>query len=512
MDNFRYKQITCERNLSTTGFSQGVCKYIYRMSQNQQINLNKSYIRLRCRLSKTDNDFLGKQDLIAPNYLLGHAIFRQMYHCINGVEVGNIQQYVGQIGALRTRTYFNKSMQDKYLASTNFAKPSFEDRQNDILENGYDAPRSTQEQSFKELIQNDGVHVLGSETLEVKVADETLVEYNGAVDLEETQISVGDILLFKNEDEPVERYIKIINADDITIDDRGIPSFGVTDIENNFCFIKTTGTKPSKRATTFELCFKPPMGIWYNDSWMPAHDMELKLYPHVEGTYQSMAIQSLDSNKLLSNYKFEVDDMILYVAVKDEKHPDGDYRGDYEEMRAQVQNITTTSSVEYNFVVNRNSHKFTILFQDENVENNTLYSSTLFKIRNDEQLSLSRYYLQYNGRVQPDPYPNLSKTFDVDYLTQRYLESLHYGDSINLEDVESQEDWLEAGPYFTHSFGRSPKLTEKLTVSTQFNENAFGTGNDEHRPNLMVIDHFIRSYIMKVSNGRIVEVKADTVN
>lgn len=99
---FRYKQITSERELSNS-FSGGEILFKYDMPSSTQINLSKSFFRMRCKLSRADGTQLTTDDDIAANYLLAYNLFNQMYHCINGKQVGELRSYVAQCGALLHR-------------------------------------------------------------------------------------------------------------------------------------------------------------------------------------------------------------------------------------------------------------------------------------------------------------------------------------------------------------------------------------------------------------------------
>ena len=93
---WKYNQVVSERDLSTTNFPNGEIKYKYRMPPGHQTNLDKSFIRMRCKSSKANGNQLDTGDLIAPNYLMAYGFFKQMYHCINGVQVGEVRSYCSQ--------------------------------------------------------------------------------------------------------------------------------------------------------------------------------------------------------------------------------------------------------------------------------------------------------------------------------------------------------------------------------------------------------------------------------
>lgn len=517
-----YKEVTCERDLAGLNFANGEILYKYNINPSHQVNLAKSFIRMRMKLSKANGAQLDVSDNIAPNYLMAHSLFKQMYHCMDGKTVGEIQSYVSQIGALQHRINYPQSYKEKFLATTNFAKIDVEERLNDVILNGYKNPNIVKRQSIHLLNQADGAHILGTEELKVDenvlgTGTGNLIQYRnagdaaaGAIDLRETELEVGDEIVFANLQGCPKRKIKTINQSTIEIDEREIPIFGAVDIEGDNFFYEKKGGKFSKTTQEFELVYKPPMGIWNYNKWLPAHRLELKMYALPNGTWQKNAIQSIGLNKTHeTDFLLEVQDMIMYLCLKQSKHEDGERHCTYDDMRCQLTNITTTSNVDHHFIVDRESYAFTMALQDENVENNTLYPSTLFKIRNNEEQKLQRYWIQYNGKVLPNPYPIISKSSSKDFFTQRYYESIMYSDVHYTKDVESLDDWEEAGPFYTHKFGKSEVKTEKVTVSTLFENDAF---ENNHKPNLLLFDHFHRQFKMKVHHGKIVEMEADSVN
>ncbi len=533
-----YKQITSERDLSNTNFANGVIKYKYHMNANQQINLDKSFIRLRVKLSKGDGATqLDFADGVAPNYLMAYNLFKQMYHEINGIQVGECRSYCSQVGALRHRILYPQSYKDKFLATSNYAKIDIDDRINDVVSLGLEKERLHWRKSKQALPAAAGVGILpewilylGVNRNQIQFVNATsdivfsalLPAVNGTVPDLSTIYDVGDIVYFFDGVEkatPIVSFETTVTTNDTLRLGIAVTNVAVADIVNQFRHngYDTIDLSKSKRTQEFEIVFKPPMGVWHKSRWMPAHDMSLNLYPHPDGSWQKNSIESLASqiNKAHNtDFTLEIQDMIMYVAVLDEKHPDGKFSCEYDDMRCQLTNITTTSNVDYHFVVDRDAYAFTVALQDENCENDTRRSCTKFKIREDQELKLQRYYIDYNGRILPNPYPNISKTSSKDFLTQRYYESIFYSEANANYDVESLDDWRNAGMYFTHQFGKSRTQTEKVTVSTLFEDGAFGSvaGGDLHRPNLLLFDHFKRNFSMMVSGGKVREITADIVN
>lgn len=553
---WRYRQVTCERDLSNTNFSNGQLKFLYRMPNSQQVNLDKSFLRCRLKLSRFDGTQLTKNDQIAPSYLMSYGLIKQMYQYMNGTEVCQMRNYVPQIGALRHRISYPESYKEKFLATTNFAKKFFEDRQNDVISDGYEGTKNQNTYYDRcarldaQLVWNNIANAVGGDTItfdfdngtagesaftwtDAAVATRVLFREGGvatgALDpaFVAANIDVGSTIYYTvNGNTYQSTVLRIETAGPLEID--GNTSNTMVIVRQNFvveadqAFINPAGETfrirnqanavQSRRNQEMEIVWKPPMGLWNKDAWLPAHDLCLSMYPYPEGTWQKLLIESLTDKTHNTDYLLEIEDLIMYLCIKDAKHTDGEFDCEYEDMRCQLTNITTTSNVDHHFVVDRQAHSFTVALQDEDVENNSSRNATYFKIRDDQELKLTRLWVDYNGRVLPDPYPQISKTSAKDFLTQRWYESAYYSGANEHYDIESLDDWERLGMYFTVRFGKGYTQTEKVTVSTLFEAGAFGTGTAEHRPNLLLFDHFQRKFKMIVSGNKVREVHSDIVN
>lgn len=514
--SFYYKQITAERDLSGSNFSNGEIQYQYNMPPGHQINLNKSFITMRSSLKNATGVQLKVDDGIGPSYLLGNNLFKQMYHHINGKNVSEARSYVSQIAGLRHRISNSNSYKKTFLSSTNTAKPKILDRIANVSSDGI-----LNERSFAlETLDKYGYIILTGaptprHTYSLTAATDTitfgLADAAAAPPDCRNIYNVGDFIEYVQNDGTIslERITEITDALSIQVETVNANK-AAGDIGTDIKLLKRSA-RNAKTSHTFETVFKPSLGVWNKDIWMPAHHMELKMYPHPFGTMQKNAIQSLKFDKThLVDFNFEVIDMIMYVCCKIQKHPAGQFENSFEDIRCQMANITTTSSIDNHFIVDRNSHSFTMAFQDEQSENSTVYSNAMFKIRNNEELNLRRYYMQYNGKILPNPYPQIELTASSDYLTQRYYEAAMYSGTDYFKDVETQQEWQDIGIYFTHRFGLGRNQTEKLVVSTQFFDGAF---ENDHRPNLLLFDHFNRKFLMKVNDqGVVTSILVDMVN
>ena len=539
MDIWNYRQIVAERQIGNF-FTGGVIKFLYRMPMNTYVNLDKSFIRMRCKLSKANGAQLTDTDDIAPNYLLAHNLIDQIFQCCNGVQIGEQRAYVAQCAALIHRTTYPKSYKDGFLASTNFGEIDFRKRQNTVITNGIDYDELTYQQETEPAGASVGYARPGldyaTNTLTINTgngqnADAFLqILRGGAANAEipdlSTLFNIGDVLYISSgaaHDAQVRRTIigfqTVVDPNQpgavnnrINLDENlnGSDAAAIGTFLRVARRVINTEESYSFRTDEFEICFKPAISLWHVNNWLPSHDMELKIYPKPENTYQLGSIQSINANKIPNtDYVFNVEDMIMWVAEKKDTVGNGEVSFSYPDLRCQLTNITTTSNVDNQFVVDREAYAFTVCMQDEDTENSTLNSASLFKIRNDEELKINRVYVDWNGQILPNPYPLIEKTSSKDFITQRYYESIYYGDSNTFLDAETQAEYEKAGIYFTFKFGKNKMKTEKVTVSTLFEPNAF---ENDHKPNLLLFDHFSRSFKYKTMGGRIVEIHADKVN
>ena len=135
-----YSQITPIRDVSdgdTVNFSRGQIRFNINMANSMsRWNPYRSYLRMRVRLSKQNGNALTVSDGIGPNMFQGDCFWQQMNISCNGVKVSEIDDYVAQVSALKYRYCYPEGRRSDFLADTNFAQSSLEERINAVSSDG----------------------------------------------------------------------------------------------------------------------------------------------------------------------------------------------------------------------------------------------------------------------------------------------------------------------------------------------------------------------------------------
>ena len=266
-----------------------------------------------------------------------------------------------------------------------------------------------------------------------------------------------------------------------------------------------------------ELIFRPCLGIFQKDEWILGHDFQLSLFPHSDPLYKKFFMESLIADKVPANdYDILVDSMIFYACIGHIPHSleQAEYDCEFMETRMQIQNITSQSSIDRTFIVDKHTKYVTMAVQDQiATSGNTLFPRTKFKARQnanniDIDLDLKSYVILYDIYQFPRPVHYQETTANIDRIAQACYENLNYSEQYQyLPDMETLEEWKKLGPYYHYRIPiRKDQSNPKLTVNTTF-RNAFGAGV---RPNILLFDHFARKYKLVARNGRVVEVLAQS--
>jgi len=266
--------------------------------------------------------------------------------------------------------------------------------------------------------------------------------------------------------------------------------------------------KQSRRIKEYEICFRPCMGLFSIDEYLGGN-WKIELTPHTNLRYQRYAIESIQDKTPINDYTLEVVDMQLYVwkgRVSSVANSSENYS--FTEVRCQAQTITSQSLLNKAFVVNKNSHTFSIAYQKPNAGDDTRFSKTKFRMLNDYEKRISRYQLRINGETLPTPLPDIDTDAanNRDYATQQYYEMLHYNRTIYLDEPEGLVEWFERGPYYSY---RLPKKlganSTRLYVSSEFRD------NPPENFLLLVFDHYYKGFKLHYENGLVSKCERDTM-
>ncbi len=556
LTNYKYQELQSLRSVSGDNFADGgEIVYRYTYGSNKYVILNKSFVRLRLRLTNPTGTRLLPSQNIAWAMNTAPNLFQATTFKIADQTVCSVTQNLAAVDTLRMRQTRPNTWLTGIGQSTNNWNPSFRKRSESMFSLGgseiiQDNVYKRWEQILTELT-NAGTPIENTNTLTIlpDTAEGTyeLILTGGTKDL--TNISVvqpGDVIQYSfiaaasvtTLNNTVRRsgsgVITSIEATKIKFIPLGEPlvyseNDALSDNKLQFQFARHTryDEQHSTQATEIELVWMPTSSIFHSVKHaLPCASTkhEITFTPYPDSTFQKAAIESRGSNKTHStttdgenNFRMEVLDMRMYVLTCDgESIKDNfEFLLDLDEIEAQKSSITNPN-IQLSLDVKPSTNAISLAMIDEATLSNTLYSATLFKIRNDLQNNLKRWYCRYEYQVpSPDGQVELeligqSNTLEGQGRTDNFTEMYHRAkifDGTYFTDPETKETWLARGWYVRHNFPKtaSSKNT-RVYVQLEFSSLTVPGEGSPRQPFLLLFSHYKRVVVCKVQDGRIVSV------
>jgi hypothetical protein len=504
---FEFERIDSERIVSGNNFENGEIIYKKFMSTGAKINLSRSYIKLTLSISSDtgangapgDVDLLLKDNL-SPTFLACETLFKSSYYRINNVIISEIGDHLAQISAINSRLNYSEGYRDSVLKDMNFGKPEFSERQKSMLKLTHNGGEQIEEKS------KPGASL---STLSVTIAGQV----DGLAGTAQADLAQGSIFeIYDNATGKILLYRGTIQQEDAANQWQSSPRPAVA-VAASVHWVRIQKKTNHRGVRKIQCIFRPSLGIFQQDEWILGHDFELSLFPHSKTLYKKFFMQSLISDKVPgTDYDISIDDMIFYpcIGYLEKSLEQAEYDCSFMETRMQIQNITSSSDIDRTFVIDKHTKFVTMSLQDSRASGgNTLFPRTLFKVGKnsagvDTDLDLKSYVILYDIYQFPRPQHDQERTENVDRMAQAYYENLTYsGQQKYLPDMESLADFEKLGAYYHYKIpirkGQSnPKLSIKTSFRSSFSADA--------KPNLLLFDHFRRSFKLIARNGRVVQV------
>ena len=637
MADVYYDQIQSLKGIGDTDGSGnskfGTETYIYRwqMDSGSYWVPSRSYFKMRVKLSKSDGSQLDLNDNIAPMMGMASGLFNKIQYKILNRTISELTQFIPQVDAFRKR--LNKSGQwlRDLGASSNFYQSCFQDRQKQVVSDGYDVESRYEPLSYGlfnvvkdadsitwtsigniititnandaggnittnlevgdsiELTINDnrkvtqitaiaGFPIADNAVGTIVVsdnfgADQAILLWNIAlpnfrqvklrpklfrstvtqaqlfpnievgadqvswtnatktityVDTNvvatatlDTIIKAGDYVSFEfNGLTQVARIVSVTGFNSTSAGGSFVVDvqYGVDSalanvtalLPNPVLYNEINCNKP-RNIDEFELIWQPPISIFQIEHAIPGSQ-----YQEIEldsaNQYKKQVIQSLLTDKVpetattANEYSLRILDMWFYLyrckgPIVDNKT----YMIDLPECKCSSLELTGNNT-QLAFDIESSTESLALAFQTSKAGSNTLHPMSSLKLEDDDELSLSRYYIRYAGiqKPQPDADPD-SFTANRDFIVQQYVQNQLYSGTFFDSSQETIEEWKERGVYFYHPWNKTSSDTStRVYVLGQFNNNIAQNGKS---PNMLLFNNFKRVAIIKMSNGRAVNVR-----
>tara|TARA_R100000951_G_scaffold15933_2_gene12547 strand:+ start:2605 stop:4251 length:1647 start_codon:yes stop_codon:yes gene_type:complete len=519
-----YEQQAPTRDVTGDNFAGGPIHFKWEVSDTKWYNPSRSYIRMRCALSKADGSALTKADGIAPNMALCSTLFQSMEFQINNKTVSRIGDFVAQVDALENRLTKSSSWLESVGASTNFWQDSIEVRKAEVSSDGVKSSETPEIVLTNRLAL--GIPAAATQAYATATGVMTMAGL-GTVDLT-TIFSAGDVIqLPALTGAPANSAytIEAVSATTLTL-----PKAITADVAAAvFDFNKQDNGEEARRVQYFELTWKPPLSIMKIGHCLPTAKFELILNPHNESAYQKYAIESM-TDKIANvsrsavvspanaDFKFRVEDMYYYINTVNGPRADNlSYLIDLENTNCQSDNVPNVSFQQRNFDVSPSTYALTVAYQDTRAGVNSQFSPTKFasfegtaetsdKVNVDEKLN--RFFIQYAGQQFPSPDASPEFVAGKDYTTQRYVDTiLNSGSYFNSGGSETIEDWASRGRYYYQVCPKdSHDKSTRVAVHQQFN----GAGLPSTtlaNTRVLLFSHYRTVVRVEIKNGRVVDVE-----
>ncbi len=509
MSNLYYDEISSLRTVIDSGnnrnlFGNGLITFRWQPSAGTWWIPNRSYFRIDCSLTKPDGIApLELTDNIAINMGAGSCLFQKQMFKINDKTVSEISEHVAQVDALKTRLKRTGAWLDSTGSSLNFWDDRFDLRHAKVSRDG----------KYEELNQYNFDVITDNHRYSLTAVGNiiTFAHNNGGVMPSALQVfRAGDKIRFRQNAGTVscQKITSVTNATQIVVENVAADS-ALRPIQGELKLLRKEKISDERRVKRFSLIYVPPLSIFDLDHAIPGSSkFEIDFTPYGDTLYQANMIESSGVNKIHTTdgvngqFRFKVENMLFYAArCEGPLVQQDEFFLDLHETRLQISTITTNDRSQFSLNISPSTQAISIAFQDEAAETNTLYSQSRFKIRNDEELNLTNFYLRYGGVQKPSPdyRPVYSVDLNEDRMVEQYARSLLYNGSYHDSSAETLDQWRERGMYLSFAWPKDGTDREtRCYVSTQFSAL---TG----APRLLLFNHFSKVVILKYENGSVIQ-------
>ena len=533
MADMKYQQVTSTRGpLSGNDFPSSQIQMDWEMGPDRWWTPSRSYMRIRCKLTKAGGAQLTMADNIAPNMGLAANLFQKLEFKINNNTVATIAENVPLIDALYNRQSKSKSWLEGTGASFNWWTADQNTRQSQVSEDGtlLSAGGTSADVTTNRL--GLGFDAAGGIDAD-KNASAKYTAASGIVEFKAGNDPGAPALPDLTVAFPLGSYIRYVSgagANTLNIDMEVLQHVDATNIrvrtdgssdvdaDGRFDFVRVEkdGGEDSRRIDGFEIIWQPPLSIFGYGGALPVGRYTLLLTPQPVNSYQRFAVESTGVDKVPgTDFDFSVENMFMYVnTCQGPSVTDQDYVIDLETIESQETQFSGSNFQSEQFTVSPTTYQLTAAFQDSRIGINTLYSASKFKMGLDgADLKLARFHIQYAGKTIPSPdYDGVYKTGGsfVDFTGQMYAETMiNTGGVYSEGSSESLEDWHKRGPYYSFMWPKSAgDMSTRAIVYFQFDASA-GLVNGDQR--LVLFAHSRKAVVISIRNGMVQNVVTQDV-
>ena len=543
-----YEQHPPTRDVTTSNFPNGAIHFRFETSGEKWWMPSKSYLRMRCRLTKGDGTTpVDIGDDVAPNMGLMSNLFQSGEMRLQDKVLSRIPDFMSYVDALDTRLTKSSSWLNSIGSATNWWDADQAVRQTETAADGViidPNAAAVQDETSRVDMNFDAAGGLLAERNQWSYVDATgVMTYvqgtdapNGlTVAQAKAQFPIGSYFRFVGvagvPNTPMRVLINDLAAAPGTITVQNllgvdVPTSGINDFARVMVTFPDANQQASRRAGEFEMTWQPPLSVFKVGHALPSGRYEMILNPQTVNSFQKRAIESVLGSASKSptlpgggagDYQFEVVDFYLYTATVNGPRADNvTYLLDLEQTRCQSEKITTNSFAQRNFDVSPSTYALTVAYADVRAGEHTAISASKFKsyetavagaaVSVPQELNLERFFINYAGQNLPAPDANPDFKAGTDYTIQRYAETQIYsGAYYDTGGAETIQEFHDRGAYYYFSWPR-----DGTDRSTRVNvHSGFKSTTDKENLRVLLFDHSKQVARVRVQDGRVVDVQLE---
>jgi hypothetical protein len=544
LSNYKYQEIQSLRSVFGDKFSDSEIVYRWTYGSQKYWIPNKSYLRLRMKLSNPDGSKISATKGVTWAMNTVPLLFQSSTYKIADQTVCQITQNLPQVDTLKNRQKRSDSWLQGIGNDINNWGHTYAQRERNLLTaGGKDASVLNKYKDWGAIITESNLDALDTVAVIIDPSGNGLYNINftdnAGSDLDLTllkNVNVGDIIIYESDSlnlgvvttEKSSGVITEISATqikfipDLTAHQVALGAVTADKFKASLYRHDFYDEDDSQLAQSVELIWFPPLSIFDLETAIPCastkHEFTITSYP--ETVYQKNCVESRGRSVTNStdagddNFLLTIEDMRFYILTCDSNkiQDNFDFLLDLNEVQCQITPITSTQQQQSLDVV-PSTNGLTLCFQDPSTLNDTRYSMSKFKVRDEIERKLVRYYLRYEGQVRN---PDWEGVFDrvgtsnitgaKDTMKDLYLRTKVYDGTYFMENPESYETWSSRGLYIFHPFPKtqSSKNT-RVYAQVNFSDLLDGSGNAVE-PFMLLFSHYKKVVICTVQNGRIISV------
>ena len=513
------------RPATGTQFSSGRFQFDFTPQNTEWWIPARSYLRVRCKLTRINGTALRVQDAVAPNMGLCGSLFSSAEIQLAGKTIDRCDSNLNAIDQVEHRLHKSAGWMESVGATANFNQCRYDDRLNAVSGNGT-ITSSFDARGFTffgipggKVIQSNHLDTPGGAadpnqpyiTIgKITEADDgkraAAIEASGGdVDLPMVTainnfVKPGDYFVLENNGcrfqiansidlEPAQgessAYIRIYSS--MVGDSSNSRNNPAETLERRRAYFSKEDSEAARRVSEFEMMWSPLcLSIMKEDGAFPGGGKYSLIFnPHNDSELQKRVVETMDVKA--TDYKFTVEDIRYYACiVEGPRVVNQTYFMDLESTECHTTLLPSNSNAltTHNFTVSPTTNAVSIGFQSSLISTDQRFSDSKLKSGDGVELSLQRMFFKYAGQNYPSPDADADHNGAKDYTGQLYMTTmLNSSKYFANSQQETIEQWQQRGMllhYQTPKDGQDRSTS--LTLSTQFRVNTPNT-------NVLVFSH-----------------------